>query len=369
MKSPIVLVHDHLNQQGGAEKVVLALHGVFPESDLFTLVYDRDKVDTAFQKIPITDSFIGRIPFGGRFFKWFLVLMPRAVESFDMPEKSVIVSSASSFAKGVKKKDDASIHICYCHTPTRYLWSHADEYRDELSVPRFVKMILPPVIRALRVWDISAVRNVDHFIANSEVVAARIKKYYDRDATVIYPPVETDLFSVSEEVDDYFVIVSRFRPYKRVDLVIKAFNKLGMRLKVIGSGEEERRLKKIAKSKNIEFLGPISDVEKAKVLSRARALIHPQDEDFGITAVEAMASGRPVIAYRSGGVLETVREGVTGIFFNDQSWEALTEAVIRFDHTQFDPQVIRSHAEVYDTKHFKQAIRSYVDGIRNDSKV
>ncbi len=358
----LALVHDHLNQQGGAEKVLLTLHKLYPDSKVYTLLYDQSKMSADFHSIDIEDSFIARLPLAKSKFRWYLLFMPMAIEKLDLSNASVVLSSASHFAKGIKKPKNA-IHICYCHTPTRYLWSHSHKYTEELSIPKIVKKFLPYIFPYLRQWDLDAARNVDYFIANSNVVAGRIKKYYNRDAVVIYPPVEIDNFYINPDIDNYYVVISRFRPYKRVDLAVKTFNKLGIPLKIIGSGEDEKRLKKMAK-KNIEFLGNIDDKEKAEVLSRARALIHPQaDEDFGITAVEAMAAGRPVIAFRSGGVVETVKDGVTGKFFDEQTWEMLSEVVIRFDHEQFDPNVIREHALGFDKSVFQQKIKTFVESV------
>jgi len=254
-----------------------------------------------------------------------------------------------------------TLHISYCHSPTRYLWSDAHQYVEELKQPKIIKKILPLILNRLRTWDHVAAQRVDKFIANSEFVAKRIKKYYQRDSTVIHPPVDTKQFTISSTIESYYAIVSRLRPYKRVDIAIKAFNQLRMPLLIIGSGEEEARLKKIAKD-NIQFLGELSDIERNKILSKARAFIHPQEEDFGIAAVEAMACGRPVIAYQSGGALETVIPEETGQFFKEQTWESLADTVIRFHRVsdQFDPNKIRKHAEKFDTDVFQQKIKDFV---------
>jgi glycosyltransferase involved in cell wall biosynthesis len=208
-------------------------------------------------------------------------------------------------------------------------------------------------------WDYIAAQRVDVFLANSQFVASRIKKYYHREARVIYPPVDISQIKISDEIDDYFLMVSRLRPYKRVDIAVQAFNKLGLKLKIIGTGEEEVHLKKIAKS-NIEFLGAVSDIERNRYYSRAKAFLYPQEEDFGITAVEAMAAGRPVIAYRAGGATESIKEGVSGTFFDEQTWEALADAVIRFDVTQYNPQIIRNNAKQFDVSVFKQNLQQVV---------
>jgi len=356
----IALIHDHLNQRGGAEKVLLNLHYIFPDSPVYTLFYDKNKMPADFYQLNITNSFLAKFPFVKSKFRWYLLFMPRAIESLDVSKADVVISSASHFAKGVKKSPQA-LHICYCHTPTRYLWSHAHQYTEELSIPNFIKKILPLIFPYLRQWDLNAVQGVDYFIANSYGVAQRIKKYYKRKAEVIYPPVETNKFFINFDIDDYYLVISRFKPYKRVDLAIKTFNKLGIPLKIIGSGEDEKRLKRLAK-KNIEFLGNVSDADKANILSKARALIHPQaDEDFGITAVEAMAAGRPVIAFKSGGVLETVVDNVTGKFFTEQSWENLSETVIRFDHNEFNPIKIKQYAEQFNENIFRSKIKAFVN--------
>lgn len=356
----VALVHDHLNQLGGAEKVLYNFHEIYQDSPIYTLLYDKKSLPLEFSQLEIKPSYIQSLPFSRSLFKWYLLFMPSAIEKHNLFAFDVILSSASSFAKGVLTKP-SSMHVCYCHTPTRFLWSYSHDYTAELAEPYLVKKILPPFLSRLRIWDYQAAQRVDYFIANSKNVAKRIKKYYNRDAVVIYPPVEIDRFFISPQVDDYFVLISRFRPYKKTDLAIKAFNKLKIKLKIIGGGEDEKRLKRLA-GDNIEFLGKVDDKTKIKVLSRARALIHPQaDEDFGITAVEAMACGRPVIAYRGGGVLESVKEGKTGIFFNEQTWESLAQAVIDFSDLEFIPQEIRKHAEQFDKKLFQQKIKKFID--------
>ncbi len=355
----IALVHDHLNQFGGAERVLLNMQIVWPASPVYTLVYDQGKLGKWFGNGQIIESFISKLPGGRKHFKWYLPLMPAAFESFNLDQYDVVVSSVSGLAKGVIVSPHA-LHICYCHTPTRYLWSDSHAYTEEISQPWLIKKILPPFLTNLRVWDFCAAQRVDKFIANSHFVARRIKKYYRREAEVVYPPVDTSGFSISDEIDDYFLIVSRLRPYKRVDLAVKAFNTLGLPLKIIGTGEEEEKLKAIAKD-NIEFLGSLSDEERNRYYARAKALIYPQEEDFGITAVEAMAAGRPVIAYKSGGAVESVIDGVTGVFFEEQSWECLADAVVRFRPDQFDPVKIREHALQFDVKVFQQKIKQIVE--------
>lgn len=357
----VALVHDHLNQIGGAEKVLAEFHGLYPQAPVYTLLYDREALGSAFQSWDIRTSFVERLPGGRKYFKWYLWLMPTAVEQFDLSPYDVVVSSASALVKGVIVKP-ATTHICYCHTPTRYLWSDTLQYTSELPQPGWVKSLLPILLTRLRQWDYLAAQRVDHFVANSKFVARRIAKYYRREAHVIYPPVATELFGEPQTPEDYFLVVSRLRPYKRVDLAIRAFNKLGMPLRVIGSGEQEAELKALAKP-NITFLGQLSEADKVQQMSRCRALIFPQEEDFGITAVEALAAGRPVIAYGAGGALEIVSDGVTGKLFREQSWEALADTVIRFRYETFQPDVIQTHARQFSRSWFVEAWQQYLHKI------
>lgn len=355
----IALTHDHLFQLGGAEKVLLELHKIFPNSPVYTLINNPENAEL-FSQLDVKTSFLEKMPLGKTRFKWYLKLMPVAWEQFDFSPYNIVISSSSAFSKGIITPPN-TLHISYCHSPTRYLWSDTNAYVDELKQPKIIKMMLPLLLNKLRLWDYLAAQRVDKFIANSEYVAKRIKKYYQRDSFVIYPPVETTDLKISADIGDYYVIVSRLRPYKKVDLAIKAFNQLHLPLKIIGSGEEERYLKKIAKS-NIEFLGELSDEKRDRFLASAKAFIHPQEEDFGIAAVEAMACGRPVIAYKSGGALETVVENATGRFFSEQSWEALADSVISFqkDLSEFNPLAIKQHAEKFSTGEFHKKITDFV---------
>lgn len=282
-----------------------------------------------------------------------------SMEKLDFSGYDIILSSVSALAKGIKKQNGAK-HICYCHTPTRYLWSEKNEYVAGLRIPKILKKILLYELENIKKWDFKVSADVDYFIANSHFIAERIKKYYNRESDVIYPPVCVNNFYSSEIRDNYYIIVSRLRPYKKVELAIKAFNQLKLPLKVIGGGEYFDIYRKMSNS-NIEFLGELSDGEKAKYLSRAKAFINPQEEDFGISAVEAMASGCPVIAYDIGGVKETVIEGETGIFFEEQNWASLVDAVLRFEKMKFDRNHIKEYSQKFSDERFRREIREYID--------
>ncbi|MCX6785551.1 MAG: glycosyltransferase [Candidatus Komeilibacteria bacterium] len=355
----IALTHDHLFQVGGAEKVLLELHRIFPDSPVYTLIHNPENAEL-FKGLDIRTSMLEKLPGGKKHFKWYLSLMPIAWEQFDFSDYDIVISSSSAFSKGILTPPN-TLHLCYCHSPVRYLWSDAHRYVEELNQPKIIKKILPLILNRLRTWDYSAAQRVDKFIANSEFVAKRIKKYYQRSSAVIYPPVDTKQFKISPKLDNYYVLLTRLRPYKRVDIAIKAFNQLHLPLKIIGGGEEIARLKKIAKS-NIEFLGEVNDIRRNEILARALAFINPQEEDFGIAPIEAMASGRPVIAYKSGGALETVIDGFNGRFFEEQSWEALADAVIKFqaEKDNYDPYKIKDYAEKFSTERFDREIKDFV---------
>lgn len=354
----IALIHDHLVQDGGAEKVLKVFQEIFPEAPTYTLVYDRERANPVFLNRTIKTSFLQSIPLGVKKYQWFLPLMPLATEKYDLRNFDVVLSSCSAFSKGVIT-GPKTLHICYCHTPTRYLWSDAHEYVKELKYNRLIKKLIPYILNQIRLWDKLSADRVDKFIANSKTVQNRIKKYYRRESDIINPPVETNNLKISPDLGDYYLTGGRLVSYKRFDITVKAFSRLGIKLKVFGIGPELESLKKIARN-NVEFLGLVSDEEKAKLYSRAIAFIHPQEEDFGITPIESMASGRPVIAYAAGGALETVIPGVTGVFFSEQTWETLADLIIRFDKNKFNPYKIRNHALQYNIQNFETKIKDYV---------
>ncbi len=372
----VALIHDHLAQDGGAEKVLEVFCQMFPKAPIYTLLYDKKKVAHRYPDRRIDTSIIQKMPGGVRFYQWYLPFMPMAVEFFDLREYNLVISDTSSFAKGVITQP-STVHVCYCHTPTRYLWSDTHQYINELKYNKFLKKIASLILSRIRSWDRLAADRVDHFIANSKAVQERITKYYKRDSVVIYPPVEVDKFFIARELEDFFLIGCRLAPYKRVDLVVEVFKKLGLnyKLKVFGDGVDLKRLKKIAKNcPNIEFLGRISDKEKARLMSKCLAFLNPQEEDFGISKVEAMASGRPVIAYKKGGALETIIEGKTGVFFAEQTVDSLSTVVQKFytdikeGQKKWDSQEIREHAKKFSRDNFEENIKNFIDKVYNKDK-
>lgn len=353
-KLNIAFVHDHLAQDGGAERVLRVFQETFPGSPTHVLVVDEKKTNPFFRTQDIRTSFIQRLPFGVRKYQWYLPLMITAIEQFDFRGYDVVLSSSSALSKGIVTGPD-TLHISYCHTPTRFLWTETQEYLEELRIPRIVKWLLPFYLSRLRVWDQAAANRVDVFLANSNIVKNRIKKYYKRDAIVLHPPISLSKYQPSAEKGEYFVIGGRLVSYKRIDLAISACNELRASLKIFGSGPSETALKKIA-GPTIQFLGRISEQEKIALIQKAKAFLYPQVEDFGITAIEAMACGRPVIALSRGGALETVVEGVTGIFFHEQTVESLREAIKRFSPNQFQAEKIRERALRFDEDQFKNRL-------------
>lgn len=360
----VALIHDYLNQYGGAERVLEAFCEIYPDAPIYTLIYDPKKMRGAFLDKKIQTSFLQKIPFAKSKHRIFPLLMPLAIEQFDLSDYDIILSDSASFAKGVITRPE-TLHICYCHTPPRYAWDDSHKYIEEFGMPGIIKKLVPFFMNYIRLWDREAALRVDKFICNSNFVAKRIKKYYNREAKVIHPPVDAKEFVPGRKTENFFLMVGRLLPYKRFDIAVQAFNKLGKPLKIIGDGPERKKLEKIAK-KNIEFLGELSGDKLKEYYQNCQALIFPQEEDFGIVALEAMACGRPVIAYHGGGALESVKEGETGIFFNQQTPESLIKAVKSFRADNFDSQKIRKHALKFDKEKFKKKIKNFVEKSYHD---
>lgn len=355
----IALVHDYLNQYGGGERVLEAFTKIWPQAPIFTLLYDEQGTGRAFAGKKIYTSFLQKIPGVKKHHRLFSFLMPLAVEQFDLSKYDLILSDSASYAKGVITRPQ-TLHICYCHTPIRYAWDDSHKYIEEFGYGGLVKFFIPFFINYVRLWDEAASARPDYYLTNSSFVAGRIKKYYHRESLVVHPPIKTNLFYIAEKPQDYFLAVGRFLPYKRFDLIIKAFNKLGLPLKIVGGGPQEKYLKSIAKP-NIKFVGLVSDGELKDYYACCRAFIFPQEEDFGMVAAEAMASGRPVIAYAGGGALEMVEEGKSGIFFRRQKVNDLVAAVQKFQKLAFDSRYIREKALRWDEERFKEKVKKIVE--------
>lgn len=356
----VAIVHDWLVGLGGAERVVQSLLKIFPQADLYTSVYDPEKI-TIFKNYSVHTSFLQHWPLAKRKHQLFAKYRPMAFESFDFSDYDLVISSSSAEAKGVITPTE-TLHISYIHTPVRYYWSG---YEDYLANPGFglinplVRLVMPSMVKKLRYWDYAAAQRPDFLIANSKVVAGRIKKYYERDSIVINPPVEVGRFKTQSKRDDYYLVVSRLVPYKRVDLAIEACNELGRDLVVAGRGPELKRLQKLA-GKTVRFIDSPSDSQIEDLYARARAFIFSAEEDFGITPVEAMSAGLPVICFGSAGVTETVIDGKTGVYHSKQTKDSLVGAIEEFEKMQFEEELIRKRAEEFSEERFLNQIGGYV---------
>lgn len=357
----IALVHDYLVQYGGAERVLEAFTEMWPYAPIYTLLHDPEAMHGKFADKRIYTSFLQKSRFARKHHRWFPPLMPVAIESFDFSKYDVVLSDSSSYAKGVITGPQ-TLHISYVHTPMRYAWDDCQKYTQDFGFPWFVKKLVPFFMNPIRLWDKASADRVDHFIANSKFVQARIAKYYRKDSIVIHPPVEISRFQVAPDDarQDYFLMVGRLIAYKRHDIAIEAFNRLKLPLKIIGRGPEFDRLKKLA-GPTIEFLGRVSDADLPRYYSECQAFIFPQEEDFGIVAQEAFASGRPVIAYRGGDIVEHLEEGVMGEFFDEQTAAALVDALERFKQKHYVGGVIRARAEQFDKALFQAKIQDCVE--------
>lgn len=357
----IAIVHDYLAQSGGAERVALALHHAFPNAPLFTSVYDAGATLPAFRHVDVRTSFLQRAPLlrTSRFHKLALPLFPLAFEQMDLSGYDVVLSNTTSFAKGVITGPE-TCHICYCHTPARFAWRYHEYLAQGNFSPLSRRVVLPLLVHRLRAWDLAAAGRVDFFVSNSFNIARRVQKYYGRASDVLYPPVEAHRFHVAPKPRaDYYLVVSRLLAYKRVDLAVEAMTRLGENLIVVGGGPETQRLRSRA-GPTVTFAGRKSDEEVADLLAHCRAFLFCGDEDFGIAPLEAMASGRPVIAFGAGGALETVRENETGVFFAEPTAESLIEAARRLNALDLDPRRIRAHAETFDVDVFQARLRALV---------
>ena len=368
-KLQVALVHDFLVNFGGAEETLKTLAEIFPEAPIFTLFADREKIEKEvdwLKKRDIRESFLGKMPnFLKRRKSWLLPLMPTAPETFDLRDFDLVISSSSGFAKSLVVKPK-TIHLCYMHSPMRYVWDWSREYLEEKKLKGKSRLLIRLFLNYLRLWDRSSAQRPDFLIANSQYTAQRIKKYYARDSQVIYPPVRINDFSPKRQNEGYFLVVARLSAYKRIDLLVDVFQKLDLPLKIVGEGEQKDCLaKKIQQGKNkkIELLGWVSRQELIKIYQNARAFIFAAEEDFGIALAEALAAGKPVIALRSGGAKEIVQENKNGIFFDFAELELIADGIRRFVEKEksFDSLAIRQTVEKFAEERFKKEILDLVE--------
>ena len=379
----IALIHYWLVNNRGGEKVLAELAELYPEADLFTHVYDPDAMPESIRKLKIKTTLVQKLPLAKKCYQSYLPLMPWALHRLDLSEYDLIISSESGPAKGIRKPQGA-VHLCYCHTPMRYLWDLADEYYEDASFLKKIgiKLFSP----SLRIWDVRSSQQVDRFIANSQFVADRIQRIYHRDATVIYPPVDTEHFaSLKRDPQDFYLFFGQLTAYKRAGLAVQAFTQSGKRLLIAGAGDgfvlssggpsggganktfrRKRESLRDSAGSSVEFMGRVSDAQRDELYSRAKALIFPGIEDFGMIPVEAQAAGCPVIAYRGGGALETVVENETGIFFDEQTVESLCDAVRRFEATELSEEACRKNARRFSRKRFSDEIQCFISQIKTD---
>jgi len=363
------IVHDWLTGMRGGEKCLEVMCELYPDADLFTLIYRHGHLSPAIERMKIRTSWIQRLPGRQVYYRHLLPLFPSAVESFDFSGYDLVISSSHCVAKGAVTGPE-TLHLCYCYTPMRYAWDQYEQYFGAHRVGGLKRLVIGSLIGRLQRWDAATADRVDSYVAISQHVAKRILKYYDRKATVIYPPVDISSFSPSSGGGDYYLMVNALAPYKRVDLAIEAFNGLGRELRIVGTGQDMERLRQLA-GRNVRFLGWVSREELARQYAGCRAFIFPGEEDFGITPLEAQASGRPVIAYGRGGVLETVRphggtDEPTGVFFHEQTALSLAEAVRSFEEREgdFSPDAIRTSVLSFDRPRFASEFGAFVEGER-----
>jgi len=357
MEPRVALIHDFLVDVRGAERVFTALCDLYPQADVFTAVYDERGTEGWFAHRDVNTSFLQRLRPTARTFRALLPLYPDAMEAIDLSSYDIVISSSSAWAHGVLV-DPEAVHVCYCHNPFRYAWNAREgtlAKRDPVS-----RAALALILKRWRQWDFMAAQRVDRYVANSETTRRRINRYFNRDAEVLHPPVDTARFTPAGDVGDAYVVLSELMPHKRIDVAIRAFNRLGLPLLVIGNGPDARRLRRLA-GPTVSFTGFLGDEEVARLLPRARALVVPATEEFGIAAVEAHAAGRPVIALREGGARETVLEGVNGTFFDQPTVDALAAAVDAFDPLGIDPEACVRSAERYGVETFRRGMRGIVE--------
>ncbi len=359
-KAKVALVFDWMTTPGGAEKVNLVLHEMFPDAPIFTSIYNEKKLPE-FSNAIINTSFVNKLPFAKNKHQLYLSMMPYAYEQFDLSNFDIVISSSHACAKGIITKPE-TMHVCYCHTPMRYAWDNWHSYIREYKMNPIIKWLGKRRIHKLRIWDRLSAERVDHFMANSNTTKQRITKYYGKPSTVIHPMIDAKQYQSADHTKGYYLAVGRLIPYKKFDLIVDTFNQIGLPLKIVGTGIMEGELRKRAKS-NIEFLSYVPDDELERLYAECEALIFPQLEDFGITPLEAMASGRPVIAYGKGGALDTVIDGKTGVLFDKQTPMHLKKAIEEYqtNKSKFIRKDLQEHAAQFDKTQFQKKLMDYIE--------
>ncbi|MEC0227205.1 glycosyltransferase [Paenibacillus alba] len=353
----IAIAHDYLVQMGGAERVVEVFHQMFPNAPIYTTMFSSHRLLDELRDADIRASWLQKMPGGKSHFKEMLPLYPFAIKDFDFREFDIVLSSSSAFMKSIEVPKE-TFHLCYCHTPMRFAWDY-DTYMERQTKSSVMKRLLKIYIDRLKHWDQKTSANVNQFIANSSVVKNRIRNYYQRDADVIFPPINTSRFQRAHSIENYYLIVSRLVSYKRIDLAVEAFNRNGLPLYIVGEGPDSARLKSMAKG-NVRFLGRLDDAVVTKMMAECRALIFPGEEDFGITPLEANAAGRPVVAYQAGGALDTIVPHVNGVFFQRQEVDDLLGAIHDVESHAWDISQIMNHAKQFDEKTFMTKLKTYM---------
>lgn len=341
------------------------LHAMYPDAPVYTSIYRPEALPASYRAWDIRTTFLNHLPLIKRHHQPFLPLYPLGFEALKLEGYDLILSVPSAFAHGVHVPPGAT-HICYCLTPARFLWN-LDAYAARERLGGLARTVMPLFLSRLRSWDARAADRVDHFVAISQAVRERIRRHYQRDAQVIYPPLQCAAFAMSDEIEDYYLVLGRLVPYRRIDLAIRACNALQVPLLIVGEGRDRAALEHLA-GPTVRFLGRVSDAERKRLLARCRAFLWPGEEDFGLAPLEANASGRPVIAYAAGGALETVVEGVTGTFFHEPTPEALAEAIAHLDPNAYEPQAMRRHAERFDVECFKSDLSRFIAAVLSPQK-
>lgn len=363
----VALIHEWFTTLGGSEFVIKSIHSLFPDADVFALVAETETLKKlGIKPEKVKTSFIQRLPYGVKKYRTYLPLFPLAIEQFDLRQYDLIISSSHAVAKGVLTNAN-QLHVCYCHSPIRYAWDLYHQYLNEAGLDKGIKgAIAKFFLHRIRTWDIISTNRVDHFISNSDFIGRRIKKLYGRESVTIHPGIAVHDFPLKVQKEDYYFTCSRFVPYKKINLIVEAFNELpDKKLIIIGDGPDFKKVKAMA-NQNITLMGFQPFTVLKDYLARAKAFVFAAEEDFGLVPVEAQACGTPVIAYKKGGVIETVVDGITGVFYNDQTAESLRNGVKKFEKLSFEPATIKKHAERFSTIRFEEEFTNFLESVGSE---